>query len=90
MLVFELHTYLAPSLLAHKIKLIPPLLLERYIDQDTADGGIFVDDAMCPLCSCCSACTVSCLACNVGEEGVVDRVCRLLSIPYDTDDTRWS
>ena len=64
-------------------------LLESYIDQDTAAGGVFEDDAMCPLCSCCSSCSLSCMACNVGEEeGVENRVCRLLSIPYDTDDTR--
>ena len=77
-------------MLSHYVELIPPLLLESYSDQDTAAGGAFEDDAMCPLCSCCSTCCLSCLACNVVEEGVVDRVCRLLSIPDDTDDTRYN
>ena len=65
---------------------VSPLIPESYNDQDRVE-----DDAKCPRCTCCLSCSMSCLACGVNkeEEGVVERVCRLLSLPSDTDDIRY-
>ena len=64
------------------------MVAESYKKYDTAAGGFLEPASHCPLCFCCSSCSSTCVACDTAEEKILDRVCRVLDVPKDTEDIR--